>query len=105
MPCKKWKQKELLSEEFKSLGFYISNHPLNEYDEIFSQFSNHSERFTKNKSGNYYMDLRYIAYDILNELGITNVTISKSCTYNDNFYSYRKDKTTGRFVSLIWFKK
>ena len=35
LPCKKWKQKELLSEEFKSLGFYISNHPLNEYDEIF----------------------------------------------------------------------
>ena len=40
------------------------------------------------------MDLRYIACDILNELGITNVTISKSCTYNDNFYSYRKDKIT-----------
>ena len=29
--------KELLSEEFKSLGFYISNHPLNEYEEIFNQ--------------------------------------------------------------------
>ncbi len=43
--------------------------------------------------------------NILKELGINNVTISKSCTYNDNFYSYRKDKTTGRFVSLIWFKK
>ena len=74
-------------------------------DEIFSQFSNYRQRFRKNKSGNYYMDLRYISCDILNELGITNVTISKSCTYNDNFYSYRKDKTTGRFVSLIWFKK
>ena len=23
-----WKQKELLSEEFKSLGFYLSDHPL-----------------------------------------------------------------------------
>ncbi len=34
---KPWKQKELLSEEFKSLGFYISNHPLNEYEEIFNQ--------------------------------------------------------------------
>ena len=28
--------KELLSEEFRSLGFYISNHPLNEYKEIFN---------------------------------------------------------------------
>ena len=35
LPSSPWKQKELLSEEFKSLGFYISNHPLNEYGEIF----------------------------------------------------------------------
>ncbi len=33
----KWNKKELLSEEFKSLGFYISDHPLNEYREIFNQ--------------------------------------------------------------------
>ncbi len=32
-----WNKKELLSEEFKSLGFYISDHPLNEYKNIFSQ--------------------------------------------------------------------
>ncbi len=32
-----WTKKELLSEEFKSLGFYISDHPLNEYNEIFNQ--------------------------------------------------------------------
>ncbi len=37
LPSETWTQKELLAEEFKSLGFYISNHPLNEYDEIFSQ--------------------------------------------------------------------
>jgi DNA polymerase-3 subunit alpha len=28
-----------LAEEFKSLGFYITNHPLNEYEEIFSQLN------------------------------------------------------------------
>ena len=32
-----WNKKELLSEEFKSLGFYISDHPLNEYKDIFTQ--------------------------------------------------------------------
>ena len=37
MTSKPWKEKELLTEEFKSLGFYISNHPLNEYEEIFNQ--------------------------------------------------------------------
>ena len=37
MPFKPWTQKVLLSEEFKSIGFYLTNHPLNEYDEIFTQ--------------------------------------------------------------------
>ncbi len=37
LPSITWDQKKLLSEEFKSLGFYISNHPLNEYNEIFEQ--------------------------------------------------------------------
>ncbi|MDB9761133.1 DNA polymerase III subunit alpha, partial [Pelagibacteraceae bacterium] len=32
-----WTKKELLSEEFVSLGFYISDHPLNEYKEFFTQ--------------------------------------------------------------------
>ena len=32
-----WTKKELLSEEFVSLGFYISDHPLNEYKEFFKQ--------------------------------------------------------------------
>ena len=33
------KQKELLTEEFKSIGFYLTNHPLNEFDEIFNQLN------------------------------------------------------------------
>ena len=37
LPTKAWTQKDLLVEEFKSLGFYLSDHPLNEYEEIFSQ--------------------------------------------------------------------
>ena len=34
---KSWTKKELLAEEFTSLGFYISDHPLNEYKEFFTQ--------------------------------------------------------------------
>ena len=37
IPVEPWKQKELLTEEFKALGFYISDHPLNEYEVIFNQ--------------------------------------------------------------------
>jgi len=37
MESNTWTKKELLFEEFKSLGFYISDHPLNEYKDIFTQ--------------------------------------------------------------------
>jgi len=37
LPSEPWKQKELLTEEFKALGFYLSDHPLNEYEEVFNQ--------------------------------------------------------------------
>ena len=36
LPSTPWSQKELLSEEFKSIGFYLTNHPLNEFEEIFN---------------------------------------------------------------------
>ncbi len=52
LPSIPWKQKELLAEEFKSLGFYISNHPLNEYEEIFKQLNIISyDEFYQNKNG------------------------------------------------------
>ena len=37
LPHTPWKKKELLTEEFKSLGFYLSDHPLNEYEDVFKQ--------------------------------------------------------------------
>ena len=82
-----------------SMERYIVN------DDVFIHLSKYSKRFIKKTSVSYFMDLRYIAYDILSDLGISDVTISRSCTYNDEFYSYRKNKVTGRFISLIWFNK
>ena len=37
LPAESWKQKELLTEEFKALGFYLTDHPLNEYESVFNQ--------------------------------------------------------------------
>ena len=34
-----WPLKKLLSEEFKSIGFFLTNHPLNEFEEIFNQLN------------------------------------------------------------------
>jgi len=47
-----WTKKELLTEEFSSLGFYISDHPLNEYKEFFVQLeiSSYKEFLESNKS-------------------------------------------------------
>ena len=39
LPSTLWSQKELLSEEFKSIGFYLTNHPLNEFEETFNQLN------------------------------------------------------------------
>ena len=35
-----WSKKDLLTNEFTSLGFYISDHPLNEFNQIFSSIKN-----------------------------------------------------------------
>ena len=86
------------------LGPCISQNNYEVDEDVLNQFSKYSKRFEKVKNGKYKMNLRYIAYDILSEIGITDVTISKSCTFDENFYSYRKDGITGRFISLIWFK-
>ena len=70
------------------------------YD-LFSEYSNH---FTYNNNGKYNMDLRNIANEILSRQGISDVTISSECTFdNQSFFSYRRDNTSGRFISLIWF--
>jgi len=52
LPSKPWKQKELLSEEFKALGFYLSDHPLNEYEEVFDQLKiiNYSQFYDNDNS-------------------------------------------------------
>ncbi len=51
LPSTPWKQKELLSEEFKSIGFYLTDHPLNEFKEIFAQLNIKSfNQFYENQS-------------------------------------------------------
>ena len=55
-------------------------------------------------SGKYLADLYLLARDRLRSLGIDQIDGGDFCTFNDfeNFFSYRRDKKTGRFASLIW---
>jgi len=88
------------------IGPCISKRRYEVDDVVYKEFSEYKKFFCKNNDGKYNMDIRLIAHDILSQLGITDVTISPKCTYDDKrFYSYRRNKITGRFVSLIWFKK
>lgn len=54
--------------------------------------------------GKYLADLYLLAQDRLRSFGIGHIDGGGFCTYHDEerFFSYRRDKTTGRFASFIW---
>lgn len=55
-------------------------------------------------SGKFLGNLYQIAHQRLNKLGITEIVGGDYCTYCDaeQFFSYRRDKITGRMATLIW---
>lgn len=55
-------------------------------------------------SGKFLGNLYQIARQRLNQLGIDKISGGDYCTYTDpeRFFSYRRDKTTGRMATLIW---
>lgn len=55
--------------------------------------------------GKYLADIYSLARTILGEAGVHGVSGGGACTVLDQqFYSYRRDKVTGRMASLIWLK-
>ena len=62
--------------------------------------------FGKEFVENNYIDLQGINKKQLNDLGIKNIEISDICTKcgNKPYFSYRKDKKTGRFAGIIILK-
>ena len=52
----------------------------------------------------FYADIYALARAELNALGVSAIYGGDYCTYadSDRFFSYRRDKTTGRMASLIW---
>lgn len=63
----------------------------------------YSVAFKKNGS-NWLADIYQLAQIELAHLGITQIFGGKFCTMTDTarFYSYRRDKQTGRMATLIW---
>jgi YfiH family protein len=56
--------------------------------------------------GKYLADIYRLASMALNRIGVDRIYGGGLCTVADHrrFYSYRRDKTTGRMASLIWLK-
>ncbi|HVK94391.1 MAG TPA: peptidoglycan editing factor PgeF [Noviherbaspirillum sp.] len=54
----------------------------------------------------YLADIFALARMTLSNAGVNKVSGGGNCTVTDarSFYSYRRDKTTGRMASLIWLK-
>lgn len=57
-------------------------------------------------NGKWLADLYRLAEQRLNALGIMRVFGGGFCTHNDvaRFYSFRREKTTGRMATLIWME-
>lgn len=62
--------------------------------------------FYLDKKKNWHADLKKIAVTQLEALGVTQITQSPYCTYDNKnlFFSYRRDGETGRMASMIWLK-
>ena len=64
------------------------------------------DAFNKTAKDRYHADLYRLARLILTQAGIAPESIfgGGRCTYreSDDFYSYRRDRTTGRMATLIW---
>lgn len=60
--------------------------------------------FAPLRPGKWLCDLPRLARDALHRAGVTQVYGGTLCTYSDpeRFYSYRRDRITGRMAALVW---
>lgn len=79
-------------------AFFEASRSPSHTDEIAQSFA------AGNRPLHFYADIYALARAELKSLGVTSVYGGDFCTYDDaaRFYSYRRDKITGRMASLIW---
>ena len=78
--------------------------------EVREAFVSHSPAaaaaFSPKTEGKWLADLHRLATQRLGALGVVRVFGGGCCSYHEaeRFYSYRRDKVTGRMASLIWME-
>ncbi len=61
--------------------------------------------FAPGRDGKYFADLTALARARLATAGVSEVHGGGFCTASDErFFSFRRDRTTGRMASLIWLE-
>lgn len=81
-------------------------------EEVKLQFTAHDKgastafKLINSTEGKYLADLYLLARQRLQQLGIEQVYGGEYCTYSQSelFFSYRREKLTGRMASVIWFE-
>ena len=60
--------------------------------------------FASQSNGKYLADLFALGRQALDHAGVTRIHGGQDCTFNNpaRFYSFRRDRTTGRHAALIW---
>jgi polyphenol oxidase len=74
------------------------------YDAFTTQDADARHAFVPHKPGKWLADLFTLARRALARAGVTEIYGGGMCTYADpeRFYSYRRDKVTGRMAAFIW---
>lgn len=74
------------------------------YDAFVTRNPDAAAAFEPHGDGRFNADLHTLARRRLEAAGVAAVYGSGFCTYTDagRFYSYRRERATGRFASLIW---
>jgi len=79
-------------------------------DEVRSAFCDRSSEaakaFRSGAGGRWLADLPLLARQRLQALGVRRISGGDRCTYTeaDSFFSYRRDRITGRMASLVWLQ-
>jgi copper oxidase (laccase) domain-containing protein len=62
--------------------------------------------FTRLPDGKFLADLPALAKQALAQVGVLSVFGGRWCTFSDpeRFYSFRRDRVTGRHAALIWLQ-